>query len=170
MTTEELRGWFRGRLPEGLFEEILEVVIDREEITVIGRIPTPSGEGSEAERAATVAGRIEEFRERTRSDRMAVAREAERRFGRKVAWGVECDETREIFTNVAAPVMTRLRQPERQVLDLLVSGGVAKSRSDALKWCVRLVEQHSEEWLADLKESLTAVEEVRRRGPDQAEG
>jgi hypothetical protein len=172
MTTEELRGWFAGRLPEGVFEEVVDVVVDREEITVVGRIPAPTvGEGAgESERRAAVEGRIEEFRERTRGDRMAVAREAERRFGRKIAWGVECDETREVFTNVAAPVMTRLRQPERQVLDLLVSGGVAKSRSDALKWCVRLVEQHSEEWLAELKESLTAVEEVRRRGPDQTAG
>ncbi len=169
MTTDELRGWFAGRLPDGVFDEVLEVAVDREEITVIGRIAAPSlgDEAGEPERRAAVQGRIEEFRERTRSDRMAVAREAEHRFGRKVAWGVECDETREVFTNLAAPVMTRLRQPERQVLDLLVSGGVARSRSDALKWCVRLVQQHSEEWLTDLEESLSAVEEVRRRGPDR---
>ncbi len=167
MTTEEIRGWFAGRLPEGLFEELVDVTVDREEITVIGRIPTPetSGEASDAERAATVEGRIAEFRERTRGERMAVAREAERRFDRKVSWGVECDETRALFTHVAAPVMTRLRQPERQVLDLLVAGGIARSRSDALGWCVRLVRRHSEEWLADLKDSLVHVEEVRRRGP-----
>ena len=167
MTTDEVRGWFAGRLPADLFEELVDVVVDREEITVIGRIPAPevSAEASDAERAATVEGRIAEFRERTRAARMSVAREAEQKFDRKVSWGVECDETRALFTHVAAPVMTRLRQPERRVLDLLVAGGVARSRSDALGWCVRLVQQHTDEWLTDLRESLVQVEEVRRRGP-----
>lgn len=167
MTTEEVRGWFAGRLPEGLFEELVDVTVDREEITVIGRIPAPevAADAAEGERAATVEGRIAEFRERTRGERMTVAREAESKFDRKVSWGVECDGTRALFTHVAAPVMTRLRQPERQVLDLLVSGGVARSRSDALGWCVRLVQQHADEWLAELRESLVHVEEVRRRGP-----
>lgn len=172
MTTEEIRGWFAGRLPEGLFEELVEVTVDREEITVVGRIPAPEliPDVSEPERAATVEGRIAEFRERTRGARIGVAREAERRFDRKVSWGVECDETRALFTHVAAPVMTRLRQPERRVLDLLVAGGVARSRSDALGWCVRLVQQHADEWLTELRESLVQVEEVRRRGPDAAAG
>ncbi|WP_183094274.1 hypothetical protein [Nocardioides stalactiti] len=170
MTTEEIRGWFAGRLPEGLFDDLVEVTVDREEITVIGRIPAPAlaEDVSDAERAATVEGRIAEFRERTRGDRMKVAGEAERRFERKVSWGVECGDTRALYTHVAAPVMTRLRQPERRVLDLLVAGGVARSRSDALGWCVRLVQQHSEEWLADLRDSLVQVEEVRRRGPGAA--
>ena len=172
MTTEEIRGWFAGRLPEGLFEELVEVTVDREEITVVGRIPAPeiAADTSDAERAATVQGKVAEFRERTRGDRMTVAREAERRFDRKVSWGVECDESRALFTHVAAPVMTRLRQPERRVLDLLVAGGVARSRSDALGWCVRLVQQHADEWLAELRDSLVQVEEVRRRGPDAATG
>jgi hypothetical protein len=170
MTTEEIRGWFSGRLPEGLFEEVVDLQVDREEITVIGRIPEPevAQDASEAERAATVQGRVAEFRERTRETRMGVAREAEHRFRRKVSWGVVCGDTRELFTHVAAPVMTRLRQPERQVLDLLVSGNVARSRSEALAWCVRLVQQHSEEWLAELREALVHVDEVRRRSPDSA--
>jgi hypothetical protein len=168
MTADEIRGWFTGRLPEGLFEEVVDIAVDREEITVIGRIPAPelASDASEAERAATIDGRIAEFRERTRDTRIGVAREAEHRFGRKVSWGVECDETRALFTHVAAPVMTRLRQPERQVLDLLVSANVARSRSDALAWCVRLVQQHSEEWLAELQEALVHVDQVRHRGPD----
>lgn len=170
MTESELGAWFVGRLPEGLFEEVVDVVADREEITVVGRIPEPSlpGDASDADRAAAVEGRVSEFRERTRGDRMAVAREAEHRFGRKVSWGVACGGVRRMFTNVSAPVMTRLRQPERQVLDLLVAGGVARSRSDALGWCVRLVREHTEEWLGDLRASLEQVEEVRRRGPDRS--
>jgi hypothetical protein len=167
---EAVRGWFSGRLPEGLFEELVEVAVDREEITVIGRIPGPSvaSETSEAERAATVEGKVSEFRERTRADRMSVAREAQHRFERKVSWGVECEGRRYLFTNVSAPVMTRLRQPERQVLDLLIDGGVARSRSEALAWCVRLVQRNSEEWLRDLSESLAHVRQVREQGPDVA--
>jgi hypothetical protein len=167
---EAVRGWFSGRLPEGLFEELVEVAVDREEITVIGRIPGPAvtSETSEAEQAAAVEGKVSEFRERTRGDRMAVAREAEHRFERKVSWGVECEGRRFLYTNVAAPVMTRLRQPERQVLDLLIDGGVARSRSEALAWCVRLVCRNSDEWLSELKESLAHVQEVRQQGPDVA--
>jgi hypothetical protein len=170
---EAVRGWFSGRLPEGLFEELVEVAVDREEITVVGRIPGPAtaseaSEASEAERAAAVEGRVSEFRERTRGDRMAVAREAEHRFERKVSWAVECEGRRFGFTNVSAPVMTRLRQPERQVLDLLIEGGVARSRSEALGWCVRLVQRNSDDWLSDLRESLAHVQQVRAQGPDVA--
>jgi hypothetical protein len=165
---EKLRGWFAGRLPDDLFEELVEVTADREEITVIGRIPEPqlTDDASDAEREAAVQGRIQEFRERTRDDRIAVARDAEHRFGRKVSWGVVCGTERALFTHVAAPVMTRLRQPERQVLDTLIAGGVARSRSDALAWCVRLVQSHTDDWLAELRESLEHVQRVRAQGPD----
>ncbi|MFD5405560.1 hypothetical protein [Streptomyces griseorubiginosus] len=168
---EKLRGWFTGRLPDDLFEALAEVTVDREEITVIGRIPGPRlTEGvSAAEREAAVQGRIQEFRERTREERVEVAREAEHTFRRKVSWGVECDGERALFTHVAAPVMTRLRQPERQVLDTLIAGGVARSRSDALAWCVRLVQRHTDDWLAELRESLEHVQRVRAQGPDAEE-
>ncbi|MEU2423374.1 hypothetical protein ABZ619_20505 [Streptomyces sp. NPDC007851] len=165
---DRLRGWFAGRLPEDLFEELVEVTADREEVTVVGRIPGPkvAGDASDAERTAAVQGRIQEFRERTRESRMAVAREAEHRFGHKVSWGVECAGQRALFTHVAAPVMTRLRQPERQVLDTLIAGGVARSRSEALAWCVRLVQKHTDDWLTELRDSLEHVERVRAQGPD----
>jgi hypothetical protein len=172
MSTEQIRGWLSGRLPEGLWEALVEVGVDREEITVIGRIGAPAvdADASPAERDATIEGRIAEFRERTREARMGVAREAERRFDKKVSWGVECDGVRALFTNVSAPVMTRLRQPERQVLDLLVEAGVARSRSDALGWCVRLVKQHADDWLTELRESLEHVRTVRAQGPDRTAG
>ncbi|GEC02574.1 hypothetical protein SSP24_02290 [Streptomyces spinoverrucosus] len=165
---EKLRGWFAGRLPDDLFEELTEVTVDREEITVIGRILEPrlAEDASSGEREAAVQGRIEEFRERTREDRIAVAREAEHRFRRKVSWGVECGGQRALFTHIAAPVMTRLRQPERQVLDTLIAGGVARSRSDALAWCVRLVQRHTDDWLTELRDSLEHVQRVRSQGPD----
>ncbi|GGL63714.1 hypothetical protein GCM10010129_04220 [Streptomyces fumigatiscleroticus] len=165
---EKLRGWFAGRLPDDLFEALSEVTADREEITVIGRIPEPRLAAGlpAAEREAAVEGRIQEFRERTRETRIEVAREAEHRFRRKVSWGVECGAERALFTHVAAPVMTRLRQPERQVLDTLVAAGVARSRSDALAWCVRLVRRHTDDWLGELRDSLAQVQRVRDRGPD----
>ncbi|MFI6345859.1 hypothetical protein [Streptomyces sp. NPDC050560] len=165
---DEIRGWFAGRLPGDLFEGAPEVTADREEITVVGGIPAPdlAGSASPAERQAAAEGRLQEFRERTRERRMAVARDAERRFGRKVSWGAECDGVSALFTHVAAPVMTRLRQPERRVLDTLVAAGVARSRSDALAWCVRLVRRHTDDWLTELRDSLEHVERVRAQGPD----
>jgi hypothetical protein len=165
---EELRGWFSGRLPESLYEGVPQLTIDREEITVVGRIaePTLAEDASDAERAAAAAGRVKEFRERTRDDRIAVAREAEYRFGRKVSWGAECAGRTEMFTTLSVPVMTRLRQSERQVLDILVEAGVARSRSDALAWCVRLVGKNTEAWLSELRDAMQEVERVRSSGPD----
>ncbi|MFF9814498.1 hypothetical protein [Streptomyces sp. NPDC014006] len=165
---ERLRGWFAGRLPDDLFVRLVEVTVDREEITVIGEIPQPRlpDAASAVERESAVQGRVQEFRQRTREERIDVAREAEHRFGKKVSWGVECGGERVMFTQVAAPVMTRLRQPERQVLDTLVAGGVARSRSDALAWCVRLVRRHTDDWLSELRDSLEHVERVRAQGPD----
>jgi hypothetical protein len=164
---EKLRGWFAGRLPDDLFEELVAVTADREEITVIGRVPEPRlAEGApDAERESARRARIQEFRERTREERMEVAREAEHLFRRKVSWGVVCGPERALFTHLAAPVMTRLRQPERQVLDTLIAAGVARSRSDALAWCVRLVQRHTEDWLTELRESLEHVQRVRAQGP-----
>lgn len=171
MLTEEVRGWITGRLPKGLYEEIVDVTVDREEITVVGRIGEPEmAEGtSAAERDMAITGRAAEFRERTREDRMAIAREAEHRLERTVSWGVQIGDERVLFTTVSAPVMTRLRQPERQVLDLLVAGGLARSRSDALAWCVRLVQRHTGDWLDELRDSLAKVETVRAKGPDAAQ-
>ena len=70
-----------------------------------------------------------------------------------------------MFTNLSVPVMTRLRMPERQVLDTLVGAGVARSRSDALGWCVRLVRDHQGEWIQQLQDALVAVRAARASGP-----
>ncbi|MFC0623701.1 hypothetical protein [Kribbella deserti] len=167
-SSDRVRGWLTGRLPSDWFEAEPEITIDRDEILVVGKIPAPTleGEVSDATRAAAEAGRIKQFREDTRERRIEIARELEHATGRKVAWGVVSGGTRTIFTSLSSPVMTRLRQPERQVLDTLVDAGVARSRSDALSWCVKLVAQHSETWLADLREAMAKVEDVRRSGPD----
>ena len=157
----EIQAWFTGRLPDEWFTEPAEVTVDREEITIIGTLAAP-----EAEDAAVAAeGRIKRFREDTRARRIEMAREAERKFGRKVAWGARCGDTTEMFTTLSVPVMTRLRQSERRVLDTLVDAGVARSRSDALAWCVRLTGEHADAWLAELRDALRKVEEVRSQGP-----
>jgi len=168
---ERIRGWLAGRLPEGWFTEPVEVITDREEITVIGRVAPPQldPDASAPERAAAEAGKVKEFRERTREKRIEIARELEHATGRKVAWGVRCGETRQMFTTLSVPVMTRLRQPERQVLDTLVDAGVARTRSEALSWCVKLVGKHAEEWLAELREAMVHLERVRNAGPDRTQ-
>lgn len=163
----KVRAWLTGRLPDDWFVGPVEVTIDREEITVVGDLPTPDvpTDVPDAELAAAITGRVKQFREDTRDKRIEIARELEYRSDRKVAWGVECGGERHMFTRLAAPVMTRLRQPERQVLDTLVDAGVARSRSEALAWCVKLVGQHTEEWLAQLREATAKVEQVRASGP-----
>lgn len=166
--SNDITGWLTGRLPDDWYDGTPEVTVDRDEIVVVGRLPLP--EGAQADDTAAVEGRIARFREDTRERRIRVAREAEARFGRKVAWGVTCGETRSMFTTLSVPVMTRLRQPERVVLDTLVEAGVARSRSDALAWCVRLVGRHTEDWLRDLRAAMEAVHEVRRAGPEAAAG
>ena len=158
--------WIAGRLPQGWFAGDPTVVVDREEITVIGRLPDQDGEETEAR----ASGRAARFREETRSERMRIADETEGRYGRKVAWGVEVGSAenpeRILFTHIAVPVMTRLKQPERQVLDTLVDAGVARSRSDALVWSVRLVGEHADEWLAKLREAMSTVDDLRAEGPE----
>jgi hypothetical protein len=164
---DKLRAWFVGRLPSEWFTADPDVRSDREEITVIGKIADPeaSADATAAEQAAAAEGRSRRFREETREHRIEIAREAEHRFGRKVSWGVECGGHKVMFTTFSVPVMTRLRQPERLVLDTLVDAGVARSRSDALAWCVRLVGQHQDSWLGDLRAALRKVEQVRGEGP-----
>ncbi len=172
---DEITGWLVGRLPAEWFEAAPEVTADREEIVVVGRLAVPEagttgGDGAAdqeegaAQRAAE-EGRIERFREETRRERMRIADDTEARFGRKVAWGAACGESRAVFTNLSVPVMTRLRQPERRVLDTLVDGGVARSRSEALAWCVRLVGRHEGDWIRQLQDALVGVREAREQGP-----
>jgi hypothetical protein len=167
MTKQELQGWFAGRLPDEWFTEAPEVAVDRDEILVVGRLaePTVGADADEATKDAACTGRIQGFREDTRAARMRIADHAEHRFGRKVAWGAECGDVRSVFTNLSVPVMTRLRMGERRVLDTLVDAGVARSRSDALAWCVRLVHEHEQEWIQQLRDALVKVQEVRKEGP-----
>jgi hypothetical protein len=158
---DDATDWFRGRLPEGWFSDI-DVRTDREEITVIGTLTEGQGAGADG---AEAEGRIGRFRSETKAERIEIALEAQSRYQRKVSWGVRLGDTEALFTHVAAPVMTRLRQPERQVLDTLVDAGVARSRSDALAWSVRLVGEHADEWLGQLRDAMAEVDKLRGEGP-----
>jgi len=161
---ERVRGWFTGRLPDAWRGDGWSIVVDREEITLTLVIEDVTG-ATDVETTEARAGRAKAFREETRTQRMKVAREAEHRFDRKVSWGVRVGDHSELWTHVAAPVMTRLRQPQRLVLDTLVDAGVARSRSEALAWCVRLVGQHEEDWLGELRQAMSHVADVRSKGP-----
>jgi hypothetical protein len=164
---QEIRGWFAGRVPDGWFLRPPEVTADREEILVVGRLSEPSmprGASAVMKQAARSA-RIDRFREESRERRIGIALEAEHLFARKVSWGAECGDVRRLFTTLSVPVMTRLRMAERAVLDVIEDAGVARSRSEALAWCVRLVGQHLEDWLGDLRKAFEHVERVRARGP-----
>src|SRR5947199_2808480 len=162
----EVRGWFAGRLPDDWFEGPPDITLDTEEILLVGRVAADGlPDDSPAAKAAALAARVKRFREDTRDQRIRIAREAEHRYGRQISWGAACGDHTELFTTLALPVMTRLRMPQRKVLDTLVAAGVARSRADALAWCVRLVGEHEEEWITSLQEALDRVREVRAEGP-----
>ena len=153
--------WFDANIPDGWFTDPVDVVMDREEVLVTGRLRDAGESAGDAARTAVIA----HFRDVTRGDRMTLAGVAESMLGRKVSWAVTCGPVRDVFTSVSVPVMTRLRMHERLVLDTLVDASVARTRSEALAWCVRLVAQHEGDWVAELREAMIEVERVRRNGP-----
>jgi hypothetical protein len=154
---EAIHAFFTSELGEGLFGGDAEVIVDDYEILVIGSLP---GGGDHPEAAA-----VEAFREQTRERRVAIAQQAEARFSRKVSWGVRVGGVVRLFTTTSVPVMTRLHMRQRQTLDTLVEAGVARSRSEALSWCVELVGRNETEWITKLRDALDAVVRARAEGP-----
>jgi hypothetical protein len=167
---DDMRAWLASRIPEGWFAGPPQVEADDDEIVIVGRLDegaqaAGNGDAPNDMGPGARAARVQRFRRETRDRRMAIADEAQHRFGRRISWGVSIGGERTLFTTLSLPVMTRLRQPERQVLDTLVQAGVARSRSEALAWCVRLVGRHEAEWINELREALVRVSELRQRGP-----
>ena len=169
---QQIKAWFTGRLPDGWYAGAPQVTVDDEEILVVGALPdlTLEENASDEERKTAEAARISRFREESRDERMRVADEAQSAFGRHVSWGASVGGTKELFTTASVPVMTRLRIDERQILDTLIDAGVARSRSEALAWCVRLVGENEASWIADLRSAFEQVERVRSKGPDSGTG
>ena len=167
MSEEELTGWLAGRIPAEWFTGQPDIAYDREEVLVVGTLPDVEvgGDATSAAASAARSGRIKQHREETRESRMRIDREVQHRFRKKVSWGATCGDVRELFTTVSLPIMTRLRMPERRVLDTLVEAGVARSRSHALAWCVRLVGENQAEWIEKLRGALGDVQRARAEGP-----
>jgi hypothetical protein len=164
--------WFAGRVPATWYTSSPTITIDSDEIQVVGTLAPPqlSGEAGDDEVRVAEQARISGFREESRLARMRIADEAQPAFRRAVSWGAECGGSRVLFTTAGVPVMTRLRMDDRQALDTLIDAGVARSRSEALAWCVRLVAQHEAEWIRELRDAMSAVEEVRNKGPKSGAG
>jgi len=161
----ETAAWFAGRIPDTWFSAALRVEVDRDEIIVTGTLTEPANvEGDDAMQVAAAA-RIEAFRDETRAARMKIADAAQQRWRRVVSWGVTCGGVEEVFTNASVPVMTRLRFEDRRVLDTLIDAGVARSRSEALAWCVKQVGEHQSEWMDRLRNAMADVERIRAEGP-----
>src|SRR5258708_6606111 len=162
---DEIKGWVAGRVPADWYQGTPEVSVDREEIVVIGTLKETKVEGGDDAQKAAAAGRVKQHREDTREKRMQISNEAEHRFERPISWGVKIGDKTFLFTHRSIPVMTRLGQKERAVLDSLVDAGVARSRSEAVAWCVRLVDQHESDWLTELRDAMSKVAQVRSGGP-----
>lgn len=160
------QAWFAAQLPGGWFDDLF-VRCDKDELVVQGTIPGPEVD-KDADPAVVELAELETaaaFREATREGRVNVALRAEALFERKVSWVVQAGSTTKAFTTLALPAMTRLGFDEREVLDTLVAGGVAKSRSEALNWCVQLVAHEQGEWLDQLRAAVGGIDAVRAKGP-----
>ena len=109
-----MAAWLGRRLPDGWFAGPPEVTADADEILVVGVLADGGEDPLELARR---------FREETREPRVLLATQLERRFRRKVSWGVDCGGERLLFTTLSVPVMTRLRLPERHpvVHNLVIS-------------------------------------------------
>ena len=68
----EIQAWLGARLPQDWFVEPATITVDRDEITVVGRLAAPdeASDAAEPERAAAYEGRIARFREQTREERI----------------------------------------------------------------------------------------------------
>jgi len=164
-SASELNAWFAGQIPDDWFTEPVSCRVDRDEIVVTGALVMPKVT-DEDDPAVAARSRIWAFREATRDDRIAVAQRAEATWHRSVTWAVTIGDEAETFSSANVPVMTRLGFDDRHVLDTLIDAGIARSRSEALAWCVRLVGDNEETWIQDLRAAMTDVERLRHEGPD----
>ncbi len=167
VTDSDVRAWFAGNLPDDWFTEPVDVRVDRDEILVTGSLAVPVVADGDDIGVATSA-RIAAFREETREQRMAIADRAQHTFQRTVSWAARCGDVADVFTQASVPVMTRLHMEDRQVLDTLIDAGVARSRSEAMAWCVRLVGENESEWIDSLRSAMEDVERLRHEGPSSA--
>ena len=159
----EIKAWLTGRIPAEWGVVLEDLQMDEHEVLLTVRLSDV--QGVEGDLDVARLGRIQQFRADTRDSRIAIAREAQRKFGQVFSWAAQCGDVKQLFTHLALPVMTRLRLAEREVLDALVDAGIARSRAHALAWCVALVRQHQADWFKELKTAMESVAKVRAQGP-----
>lgn len=146
----EIEAWFKGSLVDGWYVGEPDIEIDDYEVLVVGTLEAGDLAAASDQKAVAESARIDTFRRDTRERRIEIASRAEERLGRAVSWGAKVGDTTELFTTASVPFMTRLGMRHRRILDTLVDAGVARSRSEALAWCVELVGRNQEEWLTKL--------------------
>ncbi|HZD22618.1 MAG TPA: hypothetical protein VE569_04360 [Acidimicrobiia bacterium] len=167
---DKITRWFTGRIPADWFEAAPEVEVDPDEILVVGELaepPEPETGSSDREREALIRDHAQRFREATRQRRVELSAEAEVEFRHKISWGVRCGSVEVLFSPLEAPARTRLGIRERKVVDQLIASGVARDRSSALAWCVRMVGEagrHESEWPLPSEQTDTFVSDA----PDQS--
>jgi hypothetical protein len=166
VSPDTIRSWFAKEIPERWLDGPPHADVDRDEVVVVVTLPRPDTDPEVAGDAeANEQQAILEFRESTREARVEIATRAEALYRRQVSWVARCGDTTVPFTTLSVPVMTRLRMEQRVVLDTLIAAGVARSRSEAVSWCVQLVGRHEDDWLRELRDAIDRVDELRHRGP-----
>ena len=162
--------WFAGRLPdEWTAAGEPELTVDREEVTVVITIAEPelADDADGPTRAEAVAGASAgsartpraTHRDRPRGRAPVRTKGCVGRAGRRPDRAVHSSR-RPGHDPVASARTTCARHPRR--------AGVARSRADALAWCVRLVGQHTDDWLAKSRAAIADVERLHAEGPDTA--
>jgi hypothetical protein len=165
MNTTELQSWVQERAPVNLLAGPPETTLYEDEVVIVLPLAAAGTDAElpDEERRAAERRLIARRREETRPWRMKLARELQAKLGRPVAWGMRVGESQLLFTTRSAPVMTRLGRAEREVLDTLVAAGVADTRSAALAYAVRAFAAEHIDWLAEVREAIAQVEQVRSR-------
>jgi hypothetical protein len=162
---QELQDWLQERLPAHLLGGPPDIVLYDDEVVIVLQpaVEQLDDELPDEDRRHAEQRVIAQLREETRPVRMRLAREIQGIFKRPVAWGMRAGRSELLFTTRSAPVMTRLGRAEREVLDTLVAAGVADTRSAALAYTVRAFAAEHGDWLAEVREAIAQVEQVRAR-------
>lgn len=161
MQIEELQRWLQARLPAYLAAQPPEVYIYPDEVVIVLHLAADPAAGDDQRSAEQAL--IAQQREATRPLRMQIAGEVQAMLRRPVAWGMRVGDSQVLFTTRTVPVMTRLGRAERDVLDTLVAAGVAETRSSALAYTVRAFAAEHADWLAEVRQAIEQVRQVRSR-------
>ncbi len=157
MNRHEVRQWLNEHLKE-LYPEPVEASIVDGELLIMGRLPV---EGEVAEEDAR--NRINQHREESRPQRVDLAQELQRLTGLPVAWGVRYGQVTAYFSSLRVPVMTRLGRAERDVLDTLIRGGIARNRSQAVNWAIQAFARGQRDWLRQMREAVNSLSNIREQ-------